>query len=136
MRKSRKMQRAIERMAKARKLDLSQDEIYFKVQSGGFMDLVVETIGFNQVSVAHYYKQNGDSIQDPEIVFHMANDGEWYAIEQTTPAFMLNGLAFGGYDRVAEIGEGGSYRYKVRAQRDLAIFANKWADNIRRQGFE
>jgi hypothetical protein len=46
-------------------------------QSGGFMDLVFEKLpyldGFNgqactAFSIAHYFKQNGDLFQDPEMV--------------------------------------------------------------------
>ena len=46
-------------------------------QSGGFMDLVFEKLpyldGFNgqactAFSIAHYFKQNGDLCQDPEMV--------------------------------------------------------------------
>lgn len=137
MRKSRKMQKLIEKMAKARDVDLSQPEAHFKVSSGGFMDLVVENIGPNQVSIAHYYEQNGDLCQDPEIVFLVGCDGEWYAVEWTTPAVMLMGRAMGGYRRYVEIdAEKGSWiSGDLRGQKELAIFANKWADNLKAQGF-
>ena len=69
MRHSSRMKSLIEKMAAARGVDLSQPAQRFRVKSSGFMDLVVETIGRNCVSVAHYYTQNGDLIQDPEIVF-------------------------------------------------------------------
>ena len=38
---------------------------YKKLQSEGFMDLHVESIGDNTISLAHYYQQNGDSILTP-----------------------------------------------------------------------
>ena len=85
MRYSRKMQKLIERMAKDRNVDLSQPETHFRVESGGFMDLVVENVGLNQISVAHYYEQNGDLCQDPEVVFLVGCDGEWYAVHQQSP---------------------------------------------------
>lgn len=137
MRKSRKMQKLIERMAKTRHIDLSQPEAFFRVASGGFMDLTVENIGPNQISVAHYYEQNGDLCQDPEIVFLVGCDGEWYPVEWTTPQVMLMGRVMGGYRRYVEIdAEKGSWiRADLRGQRDLAIFANKWADNLKMQGF-
>lgn len=134
MRHSRKMQAQIEKMAKARDIDLSQAGSYFKAKSPGFMDLVVESIGQNQVSVAHYYEQNSDLCQDPEIVFFVAG-GEWSAIEWTTPPVRFGGREMGGYKRVAEQTENG-WRYYKRDQRELAIFANKWADNIQMQGFK
>lgn len=138
MRKARKMQKLVERMAKARNVDLSEPEAHFKVESGGFMDLVVENIGANQISVTHYYEQNGDLCQDPEIVFLVGCDGEWYPVEWTTPAVMFAGRVVGGWKRYVEIdAEKGSWvRGDLRGQRDLAIFANKWADNLKMQGFE
>lgn len=137
MRKSRKMQQLIEKMAKVRDIDLSSPEAHFKVESGGFMDLVVENIGLNQVSVTHYYEQNGDLCQDPEIVFLVGCDGEWYAIEWTTPPLMMFGRVAGGYRRYVEIdaASGSWKRANLKGQRDLAIFANKWANNLRMQGF-
>ena len=132
------MQKVITQLAKKRDLDLSEVGTHFKVESRGFIDLVVEVIAPDQVSVAHYYEQNGDLCQDPKIVFFVSPvDGEWYPIEWTTPAFMMFGKVQGGYERVVWFDEDNprKYKYKPRAQRDLAIFANKWAKNIRMQGF-
>lgn len=139
MRKSRMMQGTIAKMADRRKLDLSKSGVHFTVESSGFMDLVIETLPGNQVSVAHYYEQNGDLCQDPEIVFFASPfDGEWYAVEWTTPAFMILGRTMGGYERLVWFDENNPRKYslKLHAQRDLAIFANKWAKNIRMQGFK
>lgn len=138
MRKSRKMQKLVEKMARVRDVDLSEPEAHFKVKSSGFMDLVIENVGVNQIAITHYYEQNGDLCQDPEIVFLVGCDGEWYPVEWTTPAVMLMGRVMGGYRRYVEIdAEKGSWiRGDLRGQRDLAIFANKWADNLKMQGFE
>ena len=40
-----------------------------KFKQDGFDDLVLETIGENEYSIAHYYTQNGDRMRDPEITF-------------------------------------------------------------------
>ena len=138
MRKSRKMQKLIEKMAKVRDVNLSQPEAHFKVKSGGFMDLVIENIGANQIGVAHYYEQNGDLCQDPEVVFLVGCDGEWYPVEWTTPAVMFAGRVMGGYRRYVEIdAQNGTWiRADLKGQRDLAIFANKWANNLKMQGFK
>ena len=44
---------------------------YAKIDNanGAFMPVVVEQVGKNQISIAHYYEQNGDLMADPEIVF-------------------------------------------------------------------
>jgi len=138
MRKSRKMQKRIEAMAKARGVDLTAIGTHFKSKSPGFMDLVIEAIGKNLVSVAHYYEQNGDLCQDPEVIFWVGCDSEWYPIEWTMPAVILNGRQLGSWRRYVEVdAERGTWlRADLQGQRDLAIFANKWADNLRMQGFK
>tara|TARA_R110000822_G_scaffold279470_1_gene401210 strand:- start:34 stop:441 length:408 start_codon:yes stop_codon:yes gene_type:complete len=45
---------------------------YYKLKAKGNMDLIVETHrdGKNQiVTMSHYYKQNGDLVPDPDIMF-------------------------------------------------------------------
>jgi len=127
------MQKQIERMAQARGIDLTAPGAHFRVESGCFMPLVVENIGADQISVTHYYEQNGDLCQDPEIVFVVIG-GEWFPVEWTTPPVMLGSRVLGGYKRYAERTEDG-WQYNRRGQRELAIFANHWADNLRAQGF-
>jgi len=65
---------------------------------GAFMPVVVENIGGDQYSVAHYGEQNGDAMRDPEMVF-WRNDGAWfatywrndYAHVETTSVYFENG---------------------------------------------
>lgn len=45
--------------------------------NGVFMPVVVERIGSNRFSVAHYYEQNGDLVPDPDLEF-VTNDGAWF----------------------------------------------------------
>lgn len=40
---------------------------YLKLRSPGFMDLVVENLWNNRVSLSHYYEQNGDLMSDPDM---------------------------------------------------------------------
>lgn len=138
MRKSRKMQKLIERMAKKRKVDLSEVGASFKSETDSFMDLHVKTVAENLIRVAHYYEQYGDKCADPEVVFLVGCDGEWYPIEWITPKVVLNNRVLGGFKKYVEVdAENGTWiRANMNGQRDLAIFANKWADNLRRQGFK
>lgn len=51
----------------------------YKLKSGGFMDLTVETWPEGEsavVSMCHYGEQNGDLMKDPDILFHVKKDGE------------------------------------------------------------
>lgn len=57
------------------------------VEVSGFMDLDIEKIGSNRVSVAHYYKQMGDLMSDPEIVFKITGYGEWQPVRYTQHPF-------------------------------------------------
>lgn len=138
MKHSSRMKSLIEKLAKKNDADLNEIGTHFKVESSGFMDLVVEVIGENQVSVTHYYEQNGDLCQDPEIVFWTCPiDGNWYPIEWTTPAFMIFGRIGGGYQKVLWINkeQTGWEKGLPQAQAELAKFANQWSTNLRRQGF-
>jgi len=137
MKPSNRMQKIIEKMAKARDVDLSKPGTHFKAQSDGFMDLVIENAGLNKISVAHYYEQNGDLCQDPEICFLVGCDGRWYPYEWTTPGVMMFGRVIGGYKNYGEVdGVRGEFKTVARnGQRKLATFANQWADNLRMQRF-
>ena len=80
----------------------------------GYEPLVIEVLGNNEVSVAHYYTQNGDAMRDPEIVFN----GDWNAVEITQDSL-------GVYRRT----QPGYYMPKVNS------FAVQWAANLIDQGF-
>lgn len=101
---------------------LNSEAHYMKLKSDGFEDLVLEDISGGEYSIAHYYKQNGDSMRDPEITFTIDHNnksihptsfqqddvGLYYATEDVTPA------------RV----------------HDLKEFMEQWFSNIKDQGFE
>jgi hypothetical protein len=129
------MQRTIEQIAALNNVDLKTakpGDVYLKVKSPGFMDLVIEKPYPNTVSVAHYYEQAGDLIQDPEMTFLIGY--RWYAITiQHAPPFSqyVELATFEDDDRE----RGTFHAFYPRLQRDAAIFANKWAENLRRQGF-
>ena len=131
------MQQVVTRIAKKHKIDLSQPGAHLRINNKPYMPLVIECIGKNLISVAHYYTQNGDLCADPDVVFLVGCDGEWYPVEWTTPQMMLMGRVVGGYQRYVEVdAENGTWlKADLRGQRDLAIFCNQWADNIKMQGF-
>lgn len=52
------------------------------VSVSGLMDLTIEKIGFDRVSVAHYWPQHGDLMSDPEIVFRIEAD-TWIPVRYT-----------------------------------------------------
>lgn len=133
MKASNLMQRKMDKIAQRFRVDLSIVGTQIKIVSGAYMPLTIEVVGEGMIAVHHTYThRSGDLLFDPEIVFWRAHDGKWYAVESTG---MRGGF---GYERVvfdvdAQAGTWG--RWKPRAQRDLATFANTWATQLARQEF-
>lgn len=90
------------------------ESFHLRVDNEPFMRLVVEIVAPSEVSVAHYYQQNGDAMRDPEIVFGT----NWLPVEITQDPI-------GSYRRAKE-------GYYLTGVQDLARI---WAANIRHQGF-
>jgi uncharacterized protein YqiB (DUF1249 family) len=98
-------------------------------QSEGFMDLVFEKLpyldGFNgqaykAFSIAHYFKQNGDLCQDPEMVVVVYPDlamAEAYSFQQAIPPL---------YQDVYP--EPGKVRPKLK--KELNSFLRQWLQNL------
>ncbi len=101
---------------------LDGEAYYMKLQAKGYEDLVVEAIGGEEYSIAHYYDQNGDSMRDPEITFTI--DQENRSIHPAS--FLQDGI--GVYYETAEA--------SPVMVRDLKGFMVQWFTNIKNQGFE
>ena len=54
-----------------------------RFKSEGYDDLVCEIISEDEISIAHYFKQNGDSMADPEMVFKRVSQGKFIFREMT-----------------------------------------------------
>ena len=101
---------------------LEGEAYYMKLKSEGFEDLVLEAIGGNEYSIAHYYTQNGDAMRDPEITFTIDRDTQ--SIHPTS--FLQDDMGiFYETDSVppAQV-------------KDLEQFMSQWFSNIKNQGFE
>ena len=79
------------------------------------------------VSVAHYYKQNGDLMADPEVTFVVVRDDFVYPI-----SYKQAGL---GIDREYIRWEGDRMLGNLRMQNDLARFCTTWMRNIKDQQY-
>ena len=97
-------------------------EFHLRLDKENYLPLVIEVIGENRVAVTHYREQNGDLIQDPEIVFQ-AMAGRWWPIEITQ---------VWGYRSKHIIKDGQRY-VDTRFHDEVSSFANMWARNIRGQ---
>jgi len=115
-----------------RKMMSMMDNGYAKIQkSSSFMAVTIELVGQNELgklfSVAHYAEQNGDLMRDPEVVFILGNDEEFYPIT-------IQQDFIGKYQDVLEYDETGKIKgWYPRLQADLASFANFWVKNIKYQ---
>ena len=126
MQKCTKMQEMIEQLAVKHGMDLSQREAHIKLLNGPYMPLVIEKIGAQLVSVAHYYYQNGDACADPDMVFY-TGDGGWMPVEITQTLGYTRCLTFNDAGQPAGI--------DARAYAELLLFAEFWAVNLQQQGW-
>ena len=99
--------------------------------SPAFMAVCVEYINDTDLgpvySVAHYYEQNGDLMRDPEMTFLRRIDGSYYPL-----SYQQDGL--GLYQESVIFGEDGNPEKFIPAmQRDHALFAGQWMQNIKEQ---
>ena len=130
MKACQKMQEVIEALAQRHGIHLNQNGAHFRLDMPGYDRLCVENIGLNRVAVTHYFEQNGDLIQDPEIVFFVGDEIlGWIPIEITQ--------VIGGWRQYVKLSADRSrpITYRKQAQASLAEFAEICANNIEGQGW-
>ncbi len=122
------MQQIIEQLAECHGCDLTFEEAYLRLDMNGYDRLSIERIGPNQISVAHYFEQNGDLIADPEILF-FTGAAEWIPI--------AIGQVLTGWREVAWLKRDHSAVEWLlpQAQHQVARFAALWARNLTHQGW-
>jgi uncharacterized protein YqiB (DUF1249 family) len=103
---------------------ISFDGNYKRFESDGFMDLVVERISLDEISLAHYYEQDGDLMRDPEMTVRVY-PGK--AVEALT--YQQDNL--GIYQEVYP--EPG--KYVPLYKKELNEFLRIWLNNLKQQGF-
>lgn len=101
-----------------------------KSQSEGFMDLHFDYLGsegkgVHKISLAQYFKQNGDMVPDPDMEVRVFL--ELKAAEAMTFQNQWT------YDQVYEEHEGKKY-VRPKLKEDLNIFLNQWLQNCIEQG--
>ena len=103
---------------------------YAKIDNANdaFMPVVVEQVGENQISIAHYYEQNGDLMADPEIVFLKKEYS--YGIEYYPIYERMSGL---GSDVELVIFENRKPKMISNLQRQTASFCTTWMRTITMQ---
>jgi len=122
------MQEMVARLAKKHDFDLNQFDCSLVLHLDGFMPLVVERIAPNQISLCHYYKQNGDMMRDPEVVFFTGYT-QWVPLtfEQSPGVYQVTATVTDDNTAIETIAPG--------PQADLARFCRTWARNLQQQGW-
>lgn len=117
---------------------LKQDAIRIDPPGAGLMRLCIEHVlsgtrrGTSQVSVAHYYEQNGDLMQDPEIVAEVPDD-RWDNASNWTPVFFQQASP-PVYQEALTVSDGKVY-IRPNLARDIKSFMATWDKNIGEQGY-
>lgn len=100
----------------------SAADFHLSIEHPPYLKLVIERHGA-EVSVAHYFTQNGDAMRDPELTFRLP---DWVPTSITQDPV-------GHYACVDDLPDGSGERLRLLA--DLTIFARTWAANLQAQGF-
>ena len=100
---------------------------FLKLQAAGFMDLNVDVLSKNRLSLAHNYIQNGDVMTDPDMEIEVNFD------IQTAEALTYQDNY--GYQEVYVFNEKGEkVSFYPKTKKDLNIFLSQWLTNIKKQG--
>lgn len=109
---------------------------HIEIENPPFQNLVIEDTcqrgprGFATISVAHYGKQNGDAMCDPEMLFEAEKFGEQIVL---TPYYFRNDFA--GIEQYSVVSEAGRISVNSRLQQEHRDFAQLWNTNLEQQGF-
>ncbi len=101
---------------------LDEEAYYMKLQAEGYEDLVLEAIGEEEYSIAHYYEKNSDAMRDPEITFIIDRGAQ--SIQPTSYLQDDAGVYYETADAAPAV------------VRDLKKFMSQWFTNIQNQGFK
>lgn len=99
-------------------------ELAVRIRKEPFMPLSIERHG-SQITVTHYFTQNGDLVPDPDMEFELIAD-TWHPVAIQ--------LSTGHYRRAVEHHSGERLVYKREARNQVA-FSSVWAKHLIDQGF-
>lgn len=119
---------------------------YLKILNGAYLPLTMEHIGSAVLkpfgtaelySLCHYYKQNGDLMQNPEMCFAVVDGREKQDQynEVVIVPYMYQQANIGLYEESMEIGFGGFVSFDTTLNKKHTDFANRWLDDIREHGY-
>lgn len=128
-------------------LNMLNGDQHLKIGNREFMPLTIERISFEITSfygtgklysLCHYYKQNSDLMQDPEMVFIVIDkrNGDLENFQQLyIYPTLYQQAALGLYQESVTIRDGKVLSFDLKKQMAHVDFANSWLRNIKKQGF-
>lgn len=118
---------------KLEKLGLSEIKEAITLKSNGYMDLIIEVIEETEttrdLSLAHYFEQNGDLMADPEIVVRI------YKKMKNVEVLSYRQDSMGLEQFVYKMA-GGTKMVNVGLKTQLNSFFSEWLNNLLHQGFQ
>nr|WP_067059988.1 hypothetical protein [Mucilaginibacter sp. L294] len=117
------------------------------IENDPFMPLTVERLsaGINTpwgnadiYSLCHYYEQQGDLMQDPEVCFLMTDERRRFEVDYNkvkVAPISFQQANSGIFQRSVLIENYTITKFKTEQQKDHTVFANDWLINIVSQGF-
>jgi hypothetical protein len=125
-------------------IDKMQGKQHLKIVNEPYMPLIIERIGeayggeAHLYSLCHYYLQNGDLMQDPEMCFieadHRENDAQLLDKVKIAP-YLYQQANLGIYQESITVKNNEFTAISHDLQSEHTQFANQWLINIERQGF-
>ncbi len=107
-------------------IDGKYSYLKLKSESSAYMDLVLEKVSDDTISIAHYYEQNGDLMRDPEITLIVDYEKNTVTAESFTQDNIgLYQRAF-NEDRT---------KWNKNLNKELNSFLKDWLKNIESQGY-
>ena len=110
---------------------------HLHIENPPWMPLDIEDIltsgpnGLPTLSVAHYGKQNGDAMRDPEMLFEVRREGVEFILD---PYYWRNDYL--GIERYSSFRDDEQKLFTLPAlKRQHEQFARTWDTNLRAQGF-
>ncbi|MDB5158717.1 MAG: uncharacterized protein JWR50_3424 [Mucilaginibacter sp.] len=120
---------------------------HLKIQNEPFMPLTIERVGENVdtywgeaslYSLCHYYTENGDLMQDPEMCFIVADQREedLTALDKVKIVpYLYQQANLDIYEESISFVNNEMDKYDRTLQLHHVVFANQWLQNIQDQGF-
>lgn len=103
---------------------------YLKIKNEPYMDLNVDRLHGNVISMAHNYVQNGDLMADPDMTI------EIYPEQRRAEALTFQNDGLGIWQTVYNYDDQGrKVAVRPRLKRELNSFLLQWLRNLKSQGF-